>query len=211
MPRLWTQTIEAHRREVHDAVLDATAALVAEHGLLSVTMSQIAEKTGIGRATLYKYFPDVEAILTAWHERQVTAHLAELTAARDRVTGAYERLLAVLEAYALIQQDLHQTYSSELAAHLHEGEHVARADEAGQRQRVQDGERDSRRRGDPDGGTQQSRLPSEDGCPVPAHGKACCKPALGPGSVGGSPHTAAGTGRRLPGIKSQIAIGHRSR
>ena len=73
MPKLWNETIEAHRREVRDAILDTTAALVAEHGLRSVTMSQIAEKTGIGRATLYKYFPDVEAILPAWHERQITA------------------------------------------------------------------------------------------------------------------------------------------
>jgi AcrR family transcriptional regulator len=45
------------------AILDTTAALVAEGGLLSVTMSRIAEEAGIGRATLYKYFPDVEAIL----------------------------------------------------------------------------------------------------------------------------------------------------
>ncbi len=44
---------KAHRRAVRDATLHATAALVAEHGLLSVTMSQIAEATGIGRATLY--------------------------------------------------------------------------------------------------------------------------------------------------------------
>jgi hypothetical protein len=50
VPRLWTQTIETHRREVRDAVVDTTAALVAEHGLLSVRMSQIAEATGIGRA-----------------------------------------------------------------------------------------------------------------------------------------------------------------
>ena len=53
MPNLWNETIEAHRREIRDAVLDTTAALVARHGLLSVTMSQIAEATGIGRATLY--------------------------------------------------------------------------------------------------------------------------------------------------------------
>lgn len=75
VPRLWTETIEAHRREVREAILDTTAALVTEHGLLSLTMSQIAEETRIGRATLYKYFPDVEAILLAWHDRQITAHL----------------------------------------------------------------------------------------------------------------------------------------
>jgi AcrR family transcriptional regulator len=34
-------------------------------------MSQIAEETRVGRATLYKYFPDVDAILVAWDERHV--------------------------------------------------------------------------------------------------------------------------------------------
>src|SRR5262245_17513296 len=65
MPKLWSETITLHRREVRDAILDTTVALVAEHGLHAVTMSQIAEATGIGRATLYKYFPGVEAILHA--------------------------------------------------------------------------------------------------------------------------------------------------
>ena len=71
VPKLWSETIESHRSAVREATLDTTAALVAEHGLRSVTMSQIAEQTGIGRATLYKYFPDVDSILVAWHERQV--------------------------------------------------------------------------------------------------------------------------------------------
>ena len=124
MPKLWTNTIEAHRREVRDATLDTTAALVAKHGLLSVTMSQIAEETGIGRATLYKYFPDVEAILVAWHERQITGHLRYLAEVRDRAGDAGERLEAVLEAFAVIS---HEQHSTELAALLHRGEHVARA------------------------------------------------------------------------------------
>ena len=67
IPKLWHQTIQAHRREVRDAILDTTAALVAQHGLRAVTMSQIAEEAGIGRATLYKYFSGVEPILIAWH------------------------------------------------------------------------------------------------------------------------------------------------
>jgi AcrR family transcriptional regulator len=36
--------------------------------------------TWIGRATLYKYFPDVESILVAWHARDFAGHLARLEA-----------------------------------------------------------------------------------------------------------------------------------
>jgi AcrR family transcriptional regulator len=134
MPKLWSETIEAHRRDVRDAILDTTAALVSEHGLLSVTMSQIAERTGIGRATLYKYFPDVEAILLAWHERGITGHLEYLAEVRDQAGDARGRLEAVLEAYAFID---HEHHGSEhhghhpqdpvLVALLHRGGHVARA------------------------------------------------------------------------------------
>jgi AcrR family transcriptional regulator len=124
MPKLWDDTIEEHRRAVRDATLETAAALVGEHGLRAVTMSQIAEETGIGRATLYKYFPDVEAILLAWHERQINEHLEYLASLRDGTRKAGERLEAVLEAYALIQ---HEHPGTELAALLHRGEHVARA------------------------------------------------------------------------------------
>ena len=136
VPRLWDDTIEAHRTAVRDATLEAAARLVAEHGLRGVTMSRIAEATGIGRATLYKYFPDVEAILLAWHERQITGHIHELAKLRDKTRDPGERLEAVLEAYARIHFDLAQrhpgglpNHGTELAALLHRGEHVARAEE----------------------------------------------------------------------------------
>ena len=124
MPRLWSDTIDTHRREVRDAILAATASLVEANGLQSVTMSQIAEDTGIGRATLYKYFPDVEAILVAWHERHVANHVEYLAAIRDQAGDAGGRLRAVLEAYALIAYERDDT---ELAARLHRGNHIARA------------------------------------------------------------------------------------
>jgi AcrR family transcriptional regulator len=137
VPKLWTETIEAHRREVRSAILDTTAALVVEHGLLSVTMSQIAEETGIGRATLYKYFPDVEAILLAWHERQITGHLEYLAEVRDQAGDPGGRLEAVLEAYALISHVSHGHHDTELAAFLHRDEQVA-----GAQQQVRDMIRD---------------------------------------------------------------------
>jgi AcrR family transcriptional regulator len=127
VPKLWTETIQEHRREVRGAILDTTAALVMQHGLRSVTMSQIAEETGIGRATLYKYFPDVETILFAWHERQITGHLGYLAEVRDQAGEPGQRLEAVLEAYALIAHESHGHPDAELEALLHRGEQVPRA------------------------------------------------------------------------------------
>ncbi len=128
VPKLWTATIETHRRTVRGATLDATAALVAEHGLRGVTMSHIAQTIGIGRATLYKYFPDVEAILLAWHDREISGHLEQLAKARDEADDPGTRLEAVLAAYALIAQESRGHHDAELAALLHRDEQVMRAE-----------------------------------------------------------------------------------
>jgi AcrR family transcriptional regulator len=155
VPKLWTETIDTHRREVHDAIVETTAALVGKHGLAAVTMARIAEETGIGRATLYKYFPDVEAILVAWHERHVTHHLGSLAEARERSADPADRLENVLVAYAVIMYErsrahragdkhpghrdaekhareqhggasyAHERHSGEIAALVHRTEHVA--------------------------------------------------------------------------------------
>src|SRR5215210_7167246 len=124
IPKLWHQTIQAHRREVRDAILDTAAALVAMHGLRAVTMSQIAEETGIGRATLYKYFSGVEPILLAWHERHVNEHLANLGRLRDQPGDATVGLREVLRAYAMISFERHR-HGTELATLVHRGEHLA--------------------------------------------------------------------------------------
>jgi AcrR family transcriptional regulator len=111
---------------VREAILDAAWALVSEQGLASVTMRQIAEKVGIGRATLYGYFPDVQAILLAWHEQQVAEHLKHLTGLRKRAGGAGARLDAALEAYAFLNHR-RQHHGPELVTLLHGGEHIAPA------------------------------------------------------------------------------------
>lgn len=127
VPKLWSETIEGHRHEVREAILDATADLVAQHGLLSVTMSRIAEKTGIGRATLYKYFSDVESILLAWHDREIAGHLQHLTKVRDQAVDAAHGLHTVLMAYALICQQSQNHQHTELGIFLHHAPHITRA------------------------------------------------------------------------------------
>jgi AcrR family transcriptional regulator len=111
---------------MRDAILEAAAVLANESGATKVTMTQIAERTGIGRATLYKYFDDVQAILIAWHEKQMAGHFEELEVARDSAGDASERLESVLETYALLT---FQHHGKELVALLARGEHAARANE----------------------------------------------------------------------------------
>ena len=121
---MWTDTIEAHRATVRDATLDTAEALITEHGLTGVTMSRLAEATGIGRATLYKYFPDAEAVLHAWHERQITRHLTHLKQIRDQPGAPADRLTAVLTAYAGMTRHRHH---GAIAAALHRGAHTITA------------------------------------------------------------------------------------
>jgi AcrR family transcriptional regulator len=102
---------------VRDRILDTTATIVASHGPLGVTMSRIAEESGIGRATLYKYFSDVEAIFVAWHERQIAQHLKHLAEVANQAEDADQRLVAVLEAFALHH---YEHRSGELAMVLHQ-------------------------------------------------------------------------------------------
>jgi AcrR family transcriptional regulator len=74
--------------------------------------------------SLYKYFPDVEAILYAWHERQISAHFTYLAEQRDRSSEAGERLRAVLHAYTLIMRASRRHRDPDLAALLHRDEQV---------------------------------------------------------------------------------------
>jgi AcrR family transcriptional regulator len=118
---LWSDTVEAHRRDVRQAVMDTTWRLVTDHGLLAVTMSRIAEEVGVGRATLYKYFPDVEAILFAHHHQHVVHHLTQLRAVRDQADDPVEGLRAVLTGYAQICRHRQQHGTDELMRLLHRG------------------------------------------------------------------------------------------
>ena len=123
VPKRWNDTVASHRIELRDAILDAMAALASERGLTAVSMSQIAERVGITRATLYKYFSDLQAVLRAWHERQIATNLAALAAARDPGHDARASLERMLGVYGRLVREQHST---ELVALLHDSEHASR-------------------------------------------------------------------------------------
>jgi AcrR family transcriptional regulator len=52
-----TQSLEAHEK-----VLSATGVLIAEHGVNGFSMDSIARSSGVSKATIYKHWPDKEAL-----------------------------------------------------------------------------------------------------------------------------------------------------
>lgn len=116
VPKLWRETISEHREQVRDAILDAVEHLVTTRGALSLTMSEIAEASGIGRATLYKYFPDVETIVEAWHERHVRGHLEQMSRIAKGPGDAFVLLEGVLAEYA---SALNRSHHADVGAALH--------------------------------------------------------------------------------------------
>jgi AcrR family transcriptional regulator len=123
VPKVWADTIEEHKEAVRRAVLDATETLISSEGLAGISMSRIAGEAGIGRATLYKYFPNTQEVLAAWHHERVAAHLQALE--KSSLSGPPERRLEqVLTTYARLSR-LGDT--GELARLLHRSPHVDQA------------------------------------------------------------------------------------
>lgn len=114
---------------MREAILDVTAELAAEVGERALTMSEIASRTGIGRATLYKYYGDVESILAAWHERMIGQHLDQLREAITDEDDPHRQLTLAARRHAeTIQQHhgantliLQPASSAEQAATVAEG------------------------------------------------------------------------------------------
>ena len=108
--------------------MEATWALATRKGPMSVTMSQVAQDTGIGRSTLYKYFPDVESILHARHERHVLDHLGRLNELKNAAVHPARRLEAVAAGYAQICHHRARDGAVELSEFVHQPERVRGAD-----------------------------------------------------------------------------------
>jgi len=96
----WSEVLGDHRTHQRERILAVALELLRERGMATLTMSAIADHAGISRATLYHYFPDVDAVLTAWVgqeiERSVSAMLVEARAIPDPL----DRLTHLVEVQA---------------------------------------------------------------------------------------------------------------
>lgn len=63
--------------QVHDAILDAAAALLAEKGYAGVTIDAIASRAGAGRQTIYRWWSSKAAIFMEVYNRAAKETIGE--------------------------------------------------------------------------------------------------------------------------------------
>lgn len=61
--------------DTETAILDAALEEVLEHGIRRTTASDIARRCGVARQTIYRYWPDVQAVFAALVTRELLAAL----------------------------------------------------------------------------------------------------------------------------------------
>ena len=126
MPKTWAETLDGHREALRHAAITAALEIASEVGFQKVSMSGVAARTGITRATLYKYFPDVDAIFVEWHRRTLEHHLAHVEAIADGGGDAADRLTEILLFFAMTALRHHGT---RFAGALHDRGHASAAEE----------------------------------------------------------------------------------
>lgn len=81
-------------RAIVDALLDAASSLLATEGLAGMTTNAVAERAGVSVGSLYQYFPNKQALVSAVSDRLNAALVAEV----ERVVGSDVAADAKLDA-----------------------------------------------------------------------------------------------------------------
>ena len=91
--RGWAGSTPASDEEAIARILNAVDEVVAEHGP-AIRLADVARKLGVTRQTVYRYFPNADALLIASAMRAVDGFIDQ---AVHRVSGQHDPVIAVVE------------------------------------------------------------------------------------------------------------------
>ena len=81
MPKIIGESLASHRELTRARLFEALGSLMGEQSFESITMSQIAERAGVGRTAVHNHFADKEVLLLAYM-RGVTSEFARVLTQR---------------------------------------------------------------------------------------------------------------------------------
>jgi AcrR family transcriptional regulator len=94
-----------HTSVRRDQLIDATLALVAEHGLRGLSVAAVARRVGLTASALYRHFPSKDALLDAVLDRLRERLHGAIAAARAEAADPVEALHRLLERHTRLIRD----------------------------------------------------------------------------------------------------------
>jgi AcrR family transcriptional regulator len=98
-------------RAIVDAIVQAGRELLASEGASSLTTNRIAERAGVSIGSLYRYFPNKDAVLAAIYDADIGREVADI-----RAVGDWEIDHAPLRAAVIAMVDFQLTRHHRLLA-----------------------------------------------------------------------------------------------
>jgi AcrR family transcriptional regulator len=116
------QPSQARSKAMVDTILDATARVLVERGYAKTNTNIVAELAGISVGSLYRYYPNKNALINALQERHVgkmldvflgvTANMAP----EGSLAGDLQALIDALVAAHLLEPELNRILEEELTS-----------------------------------------------------------------------------------------------
>ncbi|MGV0800804.1 TetR/AcrR family transcriptional regulator, partial [Mycolicibacterium elephantis] len=100
--RGWAGATPASDEEAIARILDAVDEVVAEHGS-AIRLADVARKLGVTRQTVYRYFPNADALLIASAMRAVDGFIDQVV---EHVRGVNDPVSALVECISFAVETL---------------------------------------------------------------------------------------------------------
>jgi AcrR family transcriptional regulator len=100
--RGWAGATPASDEEAIARILDAVDEVVAEHGS-AIRLADVARRLGVTRQTVYRYFPNADALLIASAMRAVNGFIDQVV---DHVSGLHDPVTAIVEIISFAVENL---------------------------------------------------------------------------------------------------------
>jgi AcrR family transcriptional regulator len=94
--RLSTETLWASRQE---EILEAAVKLFARHGYANTDTQLLADELGVGKGTLYRYFPSKEDLFLAAADRVMRRMRSEIDSAIEGIADPLDRIAVAIRSY----------------------------------------------------------------------------------------------------------------
>lgn len=93
------RTTKAQQAQSHRLIIQTAVDLMTQHGYDGTTMKQIARAADIGDATIYKYFPTKEKLVTAYFEQAIADALAQANQTKGQADfSLHERIQLLIDS-----------------------------------------------------------------------------------------------------------------